>query len=403
MKSEFFRDLDKSNSLVLAELDKDVQSIIAVAKGKLKAHFRKRLSQNQSEVVQKWKEEKIYPFEDKPDLDPVEAAERQVFDILAVNVQSYLPSFEGADHKSKKFTFQLLAHAVKENPDSVQTIISEVLGLKRSEQDDLAALLGKTSLSSIIKASKTVADRLDFLTALDALVFGKESKKKLLERDQLHKILENEAWLFHEEFALAGSEQRLEEVLHKHLATLGPRRIDTDPVDLGDGKQGRVDLMLSKVTQPRSGEYDYLVVELKRPTKKVDAEVLTQIEQYAIAVANDERFRGVPARWTFLAISNDLDPFAQRKANQRGKPKGQVYDDADQNITVWVKSWADVLNDAKAKLDFINTQLSYEADRDSAKEYLQKTHTRFIPEIDLSTDGYGLEPEQELPVVELDK
>ena len=232
------------------------------------------------------------------------------------------------------------------------------------------------------------------------MVFGKESKRKLLERDQLHKMLENESWLFHEEFTLAGTEQRLEEVLHKHLATLGPRQEDGEPVIVGDEKQGRVDLMLSKASQPRSGEYDYLIVELKRPTKKIDADVLTQIEKYAIAVASDERFRGIPAKWTFMAISNDLDAYAQRKANQRDKPKGLVYDDAELNITVWVKCWADVINDAKSKLDFINQQLSYEADRESAKDYLQKAHSRFIPEVDLSTDGYGAEVDDEVEELE---
>ena len=58
------------------------------AKSKLRAHFRKRLAENQSEVVEKWKQEKIYPFEEKSNLDPLETAERQVFDILAVSVQS---------------------------------------------------------------------------------------------------------------------------------------------------------------------------------------------------------------------------------------------------------------------------------------------------------------------------
>ena len=216
---------------------------------------------------------------------------------------------------------------------------------------------------------------------MEGLVFERESKQKLLERDQLHKMLEQEAWLFHEEFSLAGSEQRLEDVLAKHLAILGPREDDIAPVDVAGGKQGRVDLMLSKTIRPRSGQYDYLVVELKRPSKKIDSDVLTQIEKYAIAVAGDERFRGVPARWTFVAISNDLDEYAIKKASQRGMPKGCVYDDAENNVTVWVKPWADVINDARSKLDFVNEQLSYEADKDSAKAYLKKTHARFIPDV----------------------
>ena len=55
--------------------------------------------------------------------------------------------------------------------------------------------------------------------------------------------------------------------------------IDADDDDVGEdgfldaesdvilttGKKGRIDLFLSKVRQPRSGEYDYLIVELKRP------------------------------------------------------------------------------------------------------------------------------------------
>ena len=382
VKSDHFRELDKQNQLVLEEMHPDVLEIVKAAKTKIKEHFRRRLLQDQGRIVERWKKEQIYPFEDKPNLDPVEEAERQVFDILAVNVESYLPSFEEADTKSRKFTFRLLAQAVRQNPDSVQEIIGEVLGLKKDAQDELAELLRKTPLSAIISSAKIVANRLDFLIGLENLLFDKESKKRLLERDQLHKILENEAWLFGEEFGLAGSEERLEEVLQKHLAKLGKREDHNTPVKLSDGKTGRVDLMLHKVVQPRDGEYDYLIVELKRPSKKIDDEVLTQIKKYARGVATDERFQGVPARWTFVAISNELDDFAKGEANQRGRPKGKVSDDAELNITVWIKTWAEVINDARARLRFVNKQLAYEADRDSAKSYLKKAHAKFIPNTD---------------------
>jgi hypothetical protein len=43
---------------------------------------------------------------------------------------------------------------------------------------------------------------------------------------------------------------------------------DDLPVNVGKDKTGRIDLMLQKVTQPRSGEFDYLVVELKRLLSK---------------------------------------------------------------------------------------------------------------------------------------
>jgi hypothetical protein len=173
--------------LTLADL-KDVYK-------KLNEHFRERTAKKQGQVVEDWKKEEIYPYLDKENLDPIETVERQVFDIIAVNVQSYLPAFEDSNHQSKKFTFKLLAQAIKDNPDSLQSIISEVLGLKKEAQDDLAELLQRTSLSSIISTAKIIANRLDFLNGLENLVFGKDTKKVLLERDQLHKILEQEAWI----------------------------------------------------------------------------------------------------------------------------------------------------------------------------------------------------------------
>ncbi len=74
-------------------------------------------------------------------------------------------------------------------------------------------------------------------------------------------------------------------MLQKHLDKLGHRTEVVEPVKLSDGGTGRIDLMLNKVIQPRAGEFDYLIVELKRPTKKIDDEVVTQIKKYARAVA----------------------------------------------------------------------------------------------------------------------
>lgn len=382
VKSRLFEEMYDDNLLELGEANPDVRYILGFTREKIKEHFRRRLAESQSTIVERWKEELIYPYEENFDLGPIETAERQVFDILAVNVEHYLPAFEKADYKSKKFTFRLLAQAIKNNPDSIQQIIVEVLGLKKAEQDDLAELLKKTSLTSIISSAKIVANRLNFLVGLENLLSDEATKKIFLERDQLHKMLENEAWLFHEEFTLAGSEQRLEEVLQKHLDKLGDRNDDNSPVKLPDGKTGRVDLMLHKVVQPRTGEYDYLIVELKRPSKKIDAGVLSQIESYAIAVASDERFHGVETRWTFIAISNNLDDFTKKKAKQRGLPKGRTYDDADLKITVWVKEWSEVINDARSKLLFVNKHLAYEANRESAKTYLDKVHSQFLPTVE---------------------
>ena len=100
-----------------------------------------------------------------------------------------------------------------------------------------------------------------------------------------------------------------------------------------------------------------------------------------IAVAEDERFLNTKVNWTFLAISNELDDYAEDEANQRNKPKGLIHDSAQHNITVWAKTWSEVIANARAKLQFINQHLQYEVTQESSQKYLKEAHEKFIPKI----------------------
>lgn len=357
LKSNYFRDLDKSGLLILDEFNNDVFGLLSSAKSKLKDHFKNRTLEDSAALIKNWKETKIYPYEGEPN-DLVEATERKVFDVLAVNINAYLSDFDQASPSNKKFTFNLIKQALNENPASLQRIFSNVLQLPRERQDDLAELLTKTSLSAVISAARIVADRLNFLKGLEQLVFDEKSKQQLLERDQLHKIIENETWIFGEHFHLTNSDDSLDEVLKKHLELLGERSDDKSPVLRDDGKSGRVDLMLSRsVPQPRAEEREHLVVELKRPSKKIDPQGLTQIESYAMAVARDERFRNTTTRWIFWIISNDMTDNAQRRARQKGLPVGLTYEDSELPIKVYAKTWGEIIEECRGRLNFFKKKL----------------------------------------------
>lgn len=375
--SSLVNEFNNESAIDLFELDNEGKALLDQATIKLNQHFKEIKEQENFERLQRWKNEGIYPFEEQEDMGSIEIAKREIFDIIASKVEDSLPKFEKVDNQTKKFTFQLLSQAIQENPQSMQKIMTEVLNLKQDEQDDFAKLLNKTTLPSVIKSAKVVADRLDFLEALETLVF--DFKQSLLERDQLHKILENEAWVFDEYFDLAGSEKRLEDALAIHLKLLGSRE-DTDvttPVEVGEDKTGRIDLMLSKAVASKAGQKDFLVVELKRPNKKIDDDVISQIKKYAIAVQEDERFDTNKCNWKFIAVSNSMDKFAIKTANEKGRPSGCVY--LGDRIEVYVMTWAEVIGNAKTRLKFYQEQLQYEANEESSKEYLQAMHNKFIP------------------------
>ncbi len=247
--------------------------------------------------------------------------------------------------------------------------------------------MDKTSLSNIISASKTIADRLEFLRGLETLVFDKDLKHKVHERTQLHRIVAENSWMFGEQYHLSADDQSLTEVLKAHLGDKRAIEID-DPVLREDGRRGIVDLMFSRSIQlAGSEEREHLVVELKRPDVKIDSDALTQVETYAFAVAADERFKRVQAKWVFWAISSDLDSYADRKANQLNLPRGMTFQSADPSITIWVKSWSQLINECRARLKFFAEKLNYAPDRDASLQHLKSTYSNYLADLFAASAG----------------
>jgi hypothetical protein len=232
------------------------------------------------------------------------------------------------------------------------------------------------------------------LRGLEILVF--DAKAELLERKELHRILAENTWIFGEEYNLSTDDQSLNEVLRKHLSLLGrePSSADSAPVLRPDGTTGIVDLMLSRsIPQQRAEEREHLVIELKRPSQKVDAKVITQIESYAFAVAQDERFRDTQTRWVFLAVSNEMDEHGRRRTRQHNRPQGMIHEDEEFRLTIWAKTWSQVFQQCRARLELFRGALEYTVDRDRSLEYLRRTHERYLPRIlrDSSVDDADTE------------
>ncbi len=287
LSSDLIPDLEGRGAFAMGELHPDLSKVVDAAKKKMKEHFRRRAAETAVTVVDGWKKDGIYPYGgDAKGL--IEQTERQVFDVVALQLAEALPDFDESDTKSKKLSMRLLRQAIEKSPEDVQIIFTEVLGLPAEKQADLVELLKRTSLAAIISASKLVTGRLDFLRGLDLLIHHPISQVQLKERTQLHKILEDHTWLWGEEFALSASDQSLNDVLAAHLHLLGQRCDDETTVRREDGSRGIVDLMLSRrIPLPQAEKREHLVIELKRPSVHIDRDILMQAQSYADAVADD--------------------------------------------------------------------------------------------------------------------
>jgi hypothetical protein len=397
LQAAYIGELHRENLLELEDQTEGLINLLEHARNGLRSYFRERKDSSASSIVQQWKEDGIYPYAQDPE-NLIEKARREVFDICAINVHEYLDSFRQGSLKDQKFTLLMLKTTLEENPPALKKILTEVLGLPKDRLKDLAELLERNSFPEIIEAAKVVSDRLAFLSGLEKMLFDPESKRALLERSQLHKILETETWIFGEEFHLTASEINLTNVLRKHIDLLRPegkstgrkKKVKPEKVLLDEGGEGRIDLMLARgIPAYGKSKKEYLIVELKRPSQDIDLEIKAQIEAYALALVRDEQVDAKNTFWTFIAVSNEITPDAEATLTQTDKPVGFFLEKPA--FRVGLTTWAQVIQASRTRLELFKETLGKGADTTSGVQLLNAKYQKYIPDclkqVDASPDG----------------
>ena len=372
------------NRILTPELDPQSQAVIETARDQLRTHFNDRSEDERRLQVGAWKAEDVYPFEGEPETTTDEAS-RQFFDVVAVTARDAVNAGEA---RSKRLSLRLLKEAIEQDPGSLRRVMSEVLDLSEEELHELNELLDRTSLSKLISATRTITNRLDFVQALEEMVLDPENKKHLLERSQLHRMLAGETWIFGEEFAITVDDGSLNTALKRHIKLLDRDDLAPDviaePVKEASGgrKQAIVDLMLARQLPQTRKRLEHLVIELKRPSVDIGPKEAQQIKDYAKAVADDDRFDKVNVEWDFVAVSNNFKGTVEEEANQEGKPAGFLTSFKQGRARVWVRTWGEVIEDARHRLKFVKEKLDYAPSTQEAYRYLKEAHAEYLPEAD---------------------
>ena len=146
-------------------------------------------------------------------------------------------------------------------------------------------------------------------------------------------------------------------------------------------KKGIVDLVLSrKVKNIMTNSQENLVVELKRPKSIINAKALAQIENYALAVSKDERFHSTSVNWVFWLVGNKLDEHVTATVNQLDREPG-LYVLRD-NISVWVKTWAQIIKDCRSRLQFFSEEIKYLPDSADSLQKIKDFYNKYLHNLD---------------------
>lgn len=379
IQSIYIENLHRDNKIEIQELDDFLQGAIYESKKFAREYLRKRMHLYSGEFIDNLKSKGLYPYTDSAD-SLIEESKRQVFDIVALQVNEYLPDFENQDDKSKKFTLSLIKEALEKDSSSLQRILTEVIELPLDKREELVDILEETSLSSIIDTMTEIKNRLKFISGLEELIYNKKLNKNVLERKHLHKILIHETWLFGDEYTYGVDDVTLKNVLKEYLKYLG--REDFEEVV---ESESNTDLQIipdvclwRQYPQGQPGHKTNLVIELKKPIIDAGVEELMQIKLYASRICQDKRFPKQKTKWKFLLITKDVKPDIEPELEQTDRKYGHVI--ATDYYDVYVLTWGHILTEAKTRYEFIKENLNLNLlDNEQNLEYLKSKYNEYLP------------------------
>jgi hypothetical protein len=357
--SAFFQEVADDNLLELDNLgEPNFLTVVSHIREALGDYFRSRMSEQSLGIIQDLKDQGAYPYEGEP-RDEIERRERQVFDIATYAINSHSRDFSRAETPLKRMTLTLLKEAIKHNPDDISTILQAVVNLGKAKQSEFSALLKKTQLGNIIGASSLISDRVTTLEVLKGMVFDPKFRRTVKERGELDALVRDNTWLFGERFHITMGESGLTKVMNRVAEDLGAKRKGRRTVTKLDGSVARVDCFLGRsVPHFDESKREYLLIELKRPLLRLGRKELDQVEDYVNAIREESEFTHTDTSWSFFLVASEFEPEIHSRIYQKDRPHG-LFLHGD-NFKFWIKTWAEVVRENEARLQFVQKKLQVE-------------------------------------------
>ena len=377
LKSTYFSQLDEG-SLVDLDLAEGMGHLLSSARGRLSLYFKQREREKTKALIAAWKAEGVYPYSDTKGSHTTEKA-KQVFDICAVTVHDYVEGFNEQTKAAKQLSFRLLKEAIESGSPELSRILSEVLLLPQSKQKEFSELLDKANLVNIIDAVNDINSRISVATGLRGLVCGAEIRDSVKEREHIHKIVEDNPWLFGEQYAMGRSESSLTNMLREHLSLMKRDSRIIEPVLKSGGKSGRIDIMLAKLIKI-SGRSDdnHLIIELKRANRKLSHKDYSQLFDYANTVIQDARFDKTLVSWDFWLVGVQTDDALNELSNSQDRPAGCAHIFKTGRAKIWVKTWGEIIHDCLARHEYIRSRLELEVEEEKSVAYLEELYMKVV-------------------------
>lgn len=377
--SDFF-DLDLFRNLDLENLgEEEIKKLKNEIKDTINEFFKNR-NQKFEKFISYLENDKFYPYKEKK---PASTSQEVVFKKIAYLLEDEHHLIK-EDNKIRNFLYPLLNKAISDG--NIEYLFSKILKLSDENLIKFNSLLQKTDLEDVIQFASQVSEKLEFLNFLHEITYG-EISKVLKERSQLHKIIENELWVFGENYngtPHLWSDKKIGNILnqlHDSFLNYEPTKEDENLIE-ENNLDDITDLFFYNEKITDSDEREIMVVELKSPKCAIGLKEINQIDRYAFTLEQHSALPAEKVKYKLILISSKLNAYAKSKV----KSQREIYKEtpflfdkkSDKNIEVFVMTWSEIIELNKRKLGYLHKQLTIK-DK-SVKEKFEEEYPELIDE-----------------------
>lgn len=358
---------DHDEQQVLKNLKREIQLFI---EEKISVFLSSKVDQEINKMIEERKTFPCFPDDDYGNL--------RKQDLINVTKEIYKVEprifYKLKDVQEKSLLAFLNLLLSSEERENVLTVIDEIVKLNHTQRKELADILKKTKLENIVATIKFIEDRYRVIESLKHLVFQLE--KFTNERDHIQTIIENNYWLFGEQYNLATADQTMHKALEQYNYILYGAKNATQKLTDEEEANRRMDLFLCSSRRVNSISdilvEENIVVELKAPKITLDKNVYRQIEDYMEFIRNHPQFNSSYRRWKFIAVCKSVDEYIKglyTTFEEKNKP-GLVH--INDNYEIYALPWDDVFKSFDLRHSFLLDKLNY--NRDSLISEIENSH-----------------------------
>jgi hypothetical protein len=316
------------------------------------------LKEDSEHIIERFEERKTLPkFND----DPISQSRKEDYYEVVKGIYRTAPTLfiNLQDHHERSLLGLLNLTLKTEEREHIIDIVGEIVELTAEERKELAQLLKNAKMSGVLKLLRTLESRYTVKALISDLVF--KLTKTTKERGELQTAIENNCWLFGEEYNLIGADDSFKKLKDIYLDFIKKESKDEEEIS-----ERRPDIFIARQNKISGGitgngsKVQNLIIELKKPSVKIGVKQYRQIEDYKNILKKTPSFNSALREWHLMIIGVDLsdDVVSMREEFKHENRPFLVNKQGDYYI--YAMTWAEVFDSFDVRHDYLLKDLDYD-------------------------------------------